>query len=224
MTAKKARKIRPSIEPKPDVVGAPDQAVLETASETTDKGSGNPHFADRGGDQEEREKTLYLKLDQDGNPLWSRMTPRTLETWKQIFQHPVTGSQFSTEAIPPEDKGAKPADVAALVGWLASGQAMIFSRMTGLPLADAFMVCAWTEEERNTLEPRAARLMNKYGGEFVSKYGDEIFFASTLAVGMAKRFQACRTLAAEYAQREAARAQQAANVNEEKKVDQPIVQ
>lgn len=174
--------------------------VAEQIPDNTNSGaeSGNPNFADRpseGGEQN-REKTLYLKVDSSGTPLWERMTPASIDTWQGIFQHPATGSKFSAVAVPPEDSGAKAADVRELLTWLSFGQGMLFSRMTGLPKEEAVALCMFDADERESLEPRLARLMNKYGGEWVSKYGDEIFFASTLGMGIARKFAKCHEAAA----------------------------
>lgn len=178
----------------------------------------NPNFPDRPDIGERKGKTLYLKLDADNNPEWSRMTPKTLETWGQVFNHPSTASAFSTEPIPPEDKGAKPADVASLLGWMAAGEAMLFSRISGLPLEECADFCKWTAEEKQAIEPRLARLSNKYGGDLLAKYGDEIWLSMTLSQSLFMRYTVISRLARER------RAAELAQVEEEKKPPAEVIQ
>lgn len=188
--AKPSKKTKPNGEQ----IGKP----VETESavpEATGGAAGNPNFPDRPEATERKNKTLYLKLDPQGNPEWHRMTPASIEAWKSVFNHPATGSAFNTEPAIPEDRGAKPADASALLGWLAMGQAMFFSRATGLSLEETTRICLWTPDERESLEPRFARLMNKYGGEVIVKYGDEIFLVLTLSKAVTERYALCAMLA-----------------------------
>ena len=172
----------------------PGEPAQMTAEEVTSTEPGNPNFAPRD-DAQKKGKTLYLKLDADGNPEWSRMTARTLDAWRQIFNHPSTSSSFSTEAIPPEDRGAKEADASALLAWIGMGEAMFLSKRYSLSLEEALSICEWTPTERESLEPRIARVLNKYGGGFLAKYGDEIFLALTLSRAAASRLTACSSIA-----------------------------
>jgi hypothetical protein len=155
------------------------------------QGDGNPNFKDKPAEGASAGQTLYLKVDADGNPQWSRMTAPTVEKWRQIFRHPSTASQFAAEALPPEDKAALPADAGELLLWLAIGQAIVFSHLTGIPVAHALVICALSEEEKKKLEPRAARLLNKYGGDWIARYGDEVFFASAIGIRTVSNFRTC---------------------------------
>jgi hypothetical protein len=187
-------------EKKPLIDKGPNPEAPRSKPDTDAPGhasAANPHFPERADAAASAEHTLYLKLDADGNPQWSRMTPRTLETWKKLFEHPSTAAQFSAQALPPEDKSCKPEDAATLLTWLAAGQGFFLARLTGIPRADAMEICALTPEERGSQEPRLARLLNKYGANVLAKYGDEIFFAACFGVGMARRLEGCRERAAQ---------------------------
>jgi hypothetical protein len=183
---KKPPKSRRAVEPAKPTDLPPD------AESKNANGGGNPHFQNAD-THDNSQHTLYLKIDHDGNPQWSRMTPRTLETWSSVFKHPASRAQFNSDAMPTENAGAQTGDAEALLGWMATGQALLFSRMTGLELTAAAEICAFSADEKSTLAPRLARLLNKHGGDWLNKYGDEIFFASALGMGIARNFQRCKT-------------------------------
>ena len=161
--------------------------------------AGNPNFSTNSEVEDASEKTMYLKLDPSGNPLWHRMTPRTIEAWSTIFKHPATAQQFNTQPLPTETAGASDNDAKMLLGWLGAGQAMLFAKLTGLSIVAAGEICAYGAEETADLSPRLSRLLNKHGGEWMAKYGDEIFFASAFGMGMARRYFSCYQKARERA-------------------------
>ena len=153
---------------------------------------GNPNFVDAA-PVEASEKTLYLKVDANGTPLWSRMKPESIDTWRATLQHPASVAQFgAAETAAPIDTAPQKADAEALLGWLAAGEALVFSRLTGLDLRAAGEICAYTPAELEQLSPRLARLMGKHGGDWMAKYGDELFFAAALGGGVFRRYAECR--------------------------------
>ena len=163
-------------------------AAEKPVPETTGEEPSAPPFEERDLPND-RAKTLYLKLDSDGNPAWSKMTPRTLETWKGVLAHPASRAAFSTEPLPPESKGASDKEAALLLGVFGSAQTIVLAKAYGLTLEESAELCQFSSEEIGEISPRLARVLNRRGGDWMAKYCDEIFLALSLAQAVSVRVQ-----------------------------------
>lgn len=167
-----------------------DENPVEAATPST--AAGNPNFKPRTDANAPKGKTLYLKVDGEGNPDWSRMTSKTAETWKGVLSHNATREAFgeTSEAAAAIDKGPSDFESGATLAMIAFGEAALLAKVHSIPLKKAIQLCEWTPDELQSLQPRVRRLLLKYGAEAIEEFGDEAFLILGILGGGWQRWQA----------------------------------
>ena len=124
-------------------------------------------------DRDEKPDRLAVKLQPDGSVDWDRVRPATREAFQRAARSlPGAGASSAPVDLPPFVG-------AALVGALAQIDAAIVGRLTKAP-PDVLRLAAWTDAEKAMVEPAALAVANKYGGDVLSKYGEECTLALAL--------------------------------------------
>jgi len=147
---------------------------------------------------EPERRTLTLKLDESGAPLWAKHTPVVLGAWREVLEHPATREAFGVTpgaplaAVPDALNDEAVDGLYALVGQF---QALAFSSMFKLPFSECAQLCAFSKDERAALVTPTQKLIAKYGTALTSKYADEINLLMLLGVSTVQRFMLCKATA-----------------------------
>jgi len=130
--------------------------------------------------------TLTLKLDEAGAPLWDKFTPPVREAWEKVFTHETTRAAFGVTKVAEPSEVSVPVlnpETAGLVfDLLAQAQAIVLAAAWKLPYAEVLPLLLFSPQEKALVVPPAMRLADKYGKEFLAKWGDEVTLAAL--VGM----------------------------------------
>lgn len=138
---------------------------------------------------------LSIPLHADGSVALDRMRGDTRERLAKILADPTTGRQLgiSSEAVQVLPAGLG----AALVQVVADLDLLIVAKMSGAPLPLVKQVGTWTPEEKAIVAPSLETVLNKYGGRYLGKFGDELALGMLLVSITTQKVAAVRELAAE---------------------------
>ena len=157
-------------------------------------------------------RTLTLKLDDAGAPVWDKFTPPVREAWEKVLAHESTKAAFGVAKVaePGEVGGPvlEPESVGVLFDLLAQGEALLFSAVYKVPHAQVLPLLIFSPQEKALVVPPAMRLADKYGKEILAKWGDELTLAALVGMISLQKLRAVSLLAkSEKASKESLNAQ-----------------
>ena len=144
-------------------------------------------------------RTLTLKLDDSGAPVWDKFTPPVREAWEKVLAHESTKAAFGVAKVaePGEVSGPvlEPETAGVVFDLLAQGEAVLFSALWKLPYAEVLPLLIFSPQEKALVVPPALRLADKYGKELLAKWGDEITLAALVGMISLQKARAVSALA-----------------------------
>jgi hypothetical protein len=144
-------------------------------------------------------RTLTLKLDDSGAPVWDKFTPPVREAWEKVLAHDSTKAAFGVAKVAEPGEISGPvleAETArAMFDVLAQAEAVLFSALWKLPYAEVLPILTFSPDEKSLCVPPAMRLAEKYGKELLAKWGDEITLAALVGMIFLQKARAVSALA-----------------------------
>ena len=126
--------------------------------------------------------SVSVPIGADGKPDWSKLSKNRREKLRAILKDPETLKQFGlTESVGEVPIVVDPAFVHSALNFLGEFQAQIIHSKYKLSIEEARAIAYYTDPEKQMLTPPAQRVLSKRAPDFITKYGDEIILAVTLA-------------------------------------------
>lgn len=119
---------------------------------------------------------LAIPLDKEGKVLVANMRETSREKLKDLMQNATLAKELgiSADASPVAAGMALPAELMyPLISGLSILDTLIIARATKAPRELVERIVPYSREETQLLAPAFARVLEKYSGSFLSKYGDE---------------------------------------------------
>lgn len=124
---------------------------------------------------------LTIPIKSDGSPDFESMREKTKERVKKLVTDPEVARKLGISAESAPVGSAVPPFVAHVaIHALGQLDTIIIARTTNAPPEILAAVGPYTPEQVELLAPAMDRVLNKYGGSLVGKWGDELGLAALL--------------------------------------------
>lgn len=133
----------------------------------------------------------------DGRIDWERATPETREKLRRAFSDPLAMRELG---LLPGDAGAGAMEVdPSLIGGLFDGLSALNRMLAKMAKFDpevADMAFKFTPEQKASMMPGAAAVLNQYGGEVMGKHANACLLGTSLVMLLIEQVQFARELQA----------------------------
>jgi len=141
-------------------------------------------------------RRIAVLVTPDGRLAVDRMRADTRDAIAKALADPDTQRELGLTSAAPAGPSVAPLLTPAIVKVLADLDLILVARMSGAPLSIVRTVGAWTDAEQRATAPLVERMIDKYGGALMGKYGDELALVVTLASITMTKVQAVTDAAA----------------------------
>lgn len=159
----KEKPVKPSDARKPVNSAAPEAPASESKTDKIDS-------------------RLSIPFDADGQILLENMRQESKDRLKKLLNDPLLGSKMGIMGpeMPISGASLPPEFMFPLVHGLSIFEMLLVQQVTKAPRELIEQVVPYTREETQMLAPALSKVLSKYSGSFLTKYGDEAALALLL--------------------------------------------